>query len=144
MLKALNQQKPRQFQKKMDSTYAASKAAVMAFTDCLQAELQSTGVSTLCLITPGIKTRMFDEIASKFGKHLEIPMENISAEKYADRIRSAILADKTKLYPQGSTYLNLVLTKYLNFVFKKYMSSKKFNLFLAFKKSINFFFKIVH
>lgn len=106
------------------STYCATKAAVLAFTNCLELELKSTKVTTLTLVTPGVKTRMFDEIASKFGKHLEIPMENITAEKYADRIRSAILTDKTKLYPQGSTYLNLAMTKYLNFVFKKYILLK--------------------
>ncbi len=49
------------------STYAASKAAVVAFTDCIEAELKGTGVSTLCLVTPGIKTRMFDEIDSKYA-----------------------------------------------------------------------------
>jgi short-subunit dehydrogenase len=47
------------------STYAASKAAVVAFTNCIDAELSGTGVSTLCLVTPGIKTRMFDEIEIK-------------------------------------------------------------------------------
>lgn len=65
------------------STYAASKAAVVAFTDCLQAELVGTGVSTLCLVTPGIKTRMFDEIDKKYSKNLEIPTESISTEEYA-------------------------------------------------------------
>lgn len=50
------------------STYAASKAAVVAFTDCIEMELAGTGVSTLCLITPGIKTRMFDEIEIKYAK----------------------------------------------------------------------------
>ncbi len=33
------------------STYAASKAAVWAFTDCIEQELKGTGVSTLCLFT---------------------------------------------------------------------------------------------
>ncbi|MFN7825517.1 MAG: SDR family NAD(P)-dependent oxidoreductase, partial [Pseudobdellovibrionaceae bacterium] len=34
------------------TTYAASKAAVIAFTDSLRAELKGTGVTTLVLVTP--------------------------------------------------------------------------------------------
>ena len=47
------------------STYAASKAAVLAFSNCLQLEVAGTGVSTLCLVTPGIQTRMFNQISEK-------------------------------------------------------------------------------
>jgi short-subunit dehydrogenase len=100
------------------TTYAASKAAVVAFTNCLDSELKGTGVTTLCLITPGIKTRMFDEIAKKYGENIEVPNNHISTEQYADRVKQAILSDQTFLSPTGSTAFGLWLSKYLPQLFK--------------------------
>lgn len=100
------------------STYAASKAAVVAFTNGLDSELKGTGVNTLCLITPGIKTRMFDEIEGKYAKHIEVPMESLSPEEYAEQIRSHILKDKAYLFPKGSTALGLWISRHLPGLFK--------------------------
>jgi uncharacterized protein len=101
------------------STYAASKAAVVAFTDCVQAELQGTGVNTLCLVTPGIKTRMFDEIEVKYGKNFEVPTDSISPEEYAEQIKHAILKDETYLIPRGATGIGLWVSKYVPSLFRK-------------------------
>lgn len=106
------------------STYAASKAAVVAFSDCIEAELKGTGVSTLCLVTPGIKTRMFDEIETKYAKNFEVPKDSISTEEYARLIQDAIETDKTYLLPKGSTALGLWIAKYLNPLFRKAVKSK--------------------
>lgn len=106
------------------STYAASKAAVVAFTNCLEAELQGTGVSTLCLVTPGIKTRMFDEIETKYGKNFEVPKDSISPEEYAEKIRLAIESGQKMLFPEGTTALGLWVARYLNPVFKTVVRSK--------------------
>lgn len=106
------------------STYAASKAAVVAFTDCIQAELNGTGVSTLCLITPGIKTRMFDEIEVKYSKNFEIPKDSISPEEYAEKIKAAIESDDTYLLPSGTTSIGLWVAKYLNPLFRSVVQSK--------------------
>lgn len=100
------------------TTYAASKSAVVAFTDCLDLELKGTGVTTLCLITPGIKTRMFDEISKKYGKNIELPNDYISAEEYSERVKNAILSDHKFLLPRGLTALGLGLSKYIPAVFK--------------------------
>ncbi len=100
------------------STYAASKAAVVAFTNCLELELSGTGVSTLCLVTPGIKTRMFDEISDKYSQNFDIPTEHISPEEYAERIRKAIEADDTYLMPQGATAIGLWIARNMNGLFK--------------------------
>ena len=100
------------------STYAASKAAVVAFTNCLEAELKGTGVSTLCLITPGIKTRMFDEIEKKYGNNMEVPQETISPVEYADKIRTAIESEQTQLLPQGLTRVGLNISRYLSPLFR--------------------------
>lgn len=101
------------------STYAASKAAVVAFTDCLQAELQGTGVTTLCLITPGIKTRMFDEIDTKYSKNFEVPTDSISPDEYAVEIKKKIINDETYLIPKGATAAGLWISKYLPALFRK-------------------------
>lgn len=106
------------------TTYAASKAAVWAFTECLQTEVEDTGVSTLCLITPGIKTRMFDEIEVKYSKNFEIPKDNISTEEYAQRIKAAILNDDKLLQPQGATRWGLRVAKYNPSLFFKVVKGK--------------------
>lgn len=95
------------------STYGASKAAVLAFTNSLELELTGTGVSTLCLVTPGIRTRMYEDISTKYGKNLEIPDEAISPAEYAERVKAAILSDQTHLYPKGLSAIGLGISKYL-------------------------------
>jgi short-subunit dehydrogenase len=106
------------------STYAASKSAVLAFTDCLQAELVGTGVSTLCLITPGIQTRMFKEIETKYSKNFEIPTDSISPEEYAEKICEAIEDDRVWLEPKGSTGVGLAVARYLPSLFRKGIESR--------------------
>lgn len=106
------------------STYAASKAAVLAFTNCIDTELSGTGVSTLCLITPGIKTRMFDEIEAKYSKNFEVPQESISPKEYAEQIKIAIELDKKYLYPEGATSVGLFVARYFNSIFRSIVGKK--------------------
>lgn len=106
------------------STYAASKAAVVAFTDCIEIELSGTGVSTLCLVTPGIKTRMFDEIETKYAKNFEVPKDSISPEEYALKIKSAIESDDKYLLPNGATSIGLWMARYLNPLFRTAVKKK--------------------
>ena len=108
------------------STYAAAKSGVYAFTNCLELELKNTGVSTICLLTPGVKTRMFDDIARQYGKNLEVPQQAISVEKYAQEVIQAIETDKKILYPSGATFVGLAIAQHLPRLFK-YAASKKFN-----------------
>lgn len=104
------------------TTYAASKAAVLAFTQCLELELKGTSVSTLCLVTPGIKTRMFDDISSKYSKNFVVPNESITPDQYAQLIRQAILKDHTHLWPGGSTQWGLRTARNFPFLFKSIIS----------------------
>lgn len=106
------------------STYAASKAAVVAFTDCIEAELSGTGVSTLCLITPGIKTRMFDEIKDKYESNFEIPKDYITPEAYAIRIKAAIESDERYLFPAGATAVGVWVAQYLKPLFRSVVRKK--------------------
>ncbi|WP_347357959.1 SDR family NAD(P)-dependent oxidoreductase [Bdellovibrio sp.] len=93
------------------STYAASKAAVVAFTNCIRLELKDTGVSTLLLITPAVRTRMFDEVENLYSKNFEIPTDTMSPMKYAQVIREAILHDLEVVEPSGLTGVGLKIAK---------------------------------
>ena len=99
------------------STYAASKAAVLAFTNSLRLEIKGTGVTSLSLITPAIKTRMFDQIGDGFGKKLDMPKTAMSPSRYADMIREAILLDLEVLSPKGMTGFGFQLAKFAPKIF---------------------------
>ncbi len=108
------------------STYAAAKAAVWAFSDCLQQELRGTGVTTLCLFTPGIKTRMFDKIDDLYSKNLEQKLDSISPEEYAVKIVDAVKKDSVYLEPKGLTGVGFKLAKNFTSLFN-YAVSKRFH-----------------
>lgn len=101
------------------TTYAAAKSGLLALTECLDTELAKTGVTTLALITPGIKTEMFDQIKTSYGKYFESPDNSISAEEFARQIVSAIEKDQTYLWPAGATKIGLFISKYYPWLFKK-------------------------
>jgi short-subunit dehydrogenase len=107
------------------TTYAASKAAVAAFTDCLKLELKDTGVSTLLLITPGIKTRMFEEIEKLYSKTIAVPKDSITPAKYAQMIRDAIIHDLDVLEPSGFTGVGLKIAKFVKPLFE-FEASRRF------------------
>lgn len=94
------------------AAYSASKAAVAAFTDCLKIELKGTGVTTLLLITPPVKTRMFEEVETLYTKNFQLPNETLSPAKYAEIIREAVLYDLSEVSPSGMTGFGLKVAKY--------------------------------
>lgn len=107
------------------TTYAASKAAVWAFTDCLEQEVKGTGVSTLCLFTPGIKTRMFDRIDDLYSKNFETPKDSISPEQYAREILDAVKNDQVYLEPRGATGFAFMVAQNFKSVFN-WAAAKRF------------------
>lgn len=106
------------------STYCASKAAVWAFTESLHTELKGTGVSALCLITPGIKTRMFGEIEVKYGKNFDVPQEAIEPAEYARRVCEAIEDDRATLWPSGLTGAGVFVARHLPRLFQSAVLSR--------------------
>ncbi len=106
------------------STYAASKAAVWAFTDCIEQELKGTGVSTLCLFTPGIKTRMFDKIDELYSKNIDVVNDSISPEEYAQKILNAVKKDLTYLEPVGATGVAFKAAQHFKGIFNWGVSQK--------------------
>lgn len=102
------------------STYAAAKTAVVAFTNSLNLELTGSGVTTLALITPGIKTRMYDEIPALYGDHLDLSqLSSISPESYAQRVLKAIENDKLFYEPGGTVGVALWIARHVPSLFRK-------------------------
>lgn len=107
------------------STYSASKAAVLAFTNCLKAELRGTGVTTLALITPGIDTRMYNDIPKLYGKNFDLGLDKgIPPKKYAQMIREAILEDLSDLKPHGVTGIGLLMAQHVPKAFDSLVQKK--------------------
>jgi short-subunit dehydrogenase len=86
------------------STYAASKAGVVAFTESLRRETKGTGVTCLHLVTGGVDTDMLDQTQDTYGKHLDTSgWDSVPADEWAAKVVSAIQADDDVLGPGGKT-----------------------------------------
>jgi len=86
------------------STYAASKAGVVAFTESLRRETKGTGVSCLHLVTGGVDTDMLDETQDTYGKHLDTSgWDSVPADEWAAKVVKAIEDDDDILGPGGMT-----------------------------------------
>jgi short-subunit dehydrogenase len=86
------------------STYAATKAGVVAFTESLRRELKGTGVTTLHLVTPGVSTDMLDATDDAYGRHFDTSgWDRQEPAEWAEKVVDAIEGDKTVLGPGGKT-----------------------------------------
>ncbi len=107
------------------STYAASKAAVAAFTHALAQELRGTGVSAHLMITPGVKTKMFDDISTLYGGHLDLSfMNSIPAAQWAKKVIQQVEQGRDVIWPDGVTLLGVKFAYYFPTLFEKMVSTK--------------------
>ena len=84
------------------STYAASKAGVVAFSESLRRELKGTGVDVLQLVTPGVQTEMMDATLEAYGRHMDTSAWDLQpAEEWAAKVVKAIRSDDAVLGPGG-------------------------------------------
>ena len=84
------------------STYAASKAGVVALSESLRRELEGTGVSVLHLVTPGVRTDMLDATEEVYGRHMDTSdWPSVEPAEWARRVVCAIESDKQVLGPGG-------------------------------------------
>ena len=107
------------------STYAASKSAVVSFTKCIRQELDKTGVTTLLMLTPGIKTEMYNEIKNLYSSHLDLSfLSAIPAEEWADKVWKAIKNDDDEVLPMvvGFNRVGLWLAKHTPKIFEGLIS----------------------
>lgn len=109
------------------TTYTAAKTGVVAFTESLRQELKGTGVSTLLLLTPGVKTRMFDQINDLYSKNLDLSFleGSIPAEDWALRICESIKRDDERLLPAGATGFSVKVAQHIPGLFE-WAVGKKF------------------
>ncbi|NLT05142.1 MAG: SDR family NAD(P)-dependent oxidoreductase [Solirubrobacterales bacterium] len=86
------------------STYAATKAGVVAFTESLRRETKGTGVTTLHLVTPGVDTEMLDATDEVYGGHFDTSgWDRQQPAEWAAKVLAAIEDDSSILGPGGKT-----------------------------------------
>jgi uncharacterized protein len=84
------------------STYAASKAGVVAFTESLRRELRGTGVRAMHLVTPGVATNMLSATDEVYGRHMDTSgWDRVAPEEWAAKVVGAIETDRRVLGPGG-------------------------------------------
>jgi short-subunit dehydrogenase len=88
------------------STYAASKAGVVAFTESLRRELRGSGVHAMHLVTPGVATGMLQDTDEVYGRHMDTSgWDRIPPDEWAAKVVNAIEADRRVLGPGGRSSL---------------------------------------
>jgi short-subunit dehydrogenase len=88
------------------STYAASKAGVVALSESLRRELRGTGVGVLHVVTPGVETDMLDATEQVYGRHMDTSgWDKQSPQEWAARVVGAIEDGDHVLGPGGKTAL---------------------------------------
>ena len=88
------------------STYAASKAGVVAFSESLRRELRGTGVSALHLVTPGVRTDMLEATEAAYGRYLDTSgWQRVEPAEWARKVVEAIRDDRRVLGPGGKSAL---------------------------------------
>ena len=94
------------------TTYAASKAGVVALSESLRRELAPTGVKVLHLVTPGVRTEMLDDTEEVYGRHLDTSdWPSIPAAQWADKVADAIRKDAHILRPGGRIEVARLLSR---------------------------------
>jgi short-subunit dehydrogenase len=84
------------------STYAASKAGVVALTESLRRELDGTGVRALHVVTPGVNTDMLDATEAVYGRHMDTSgWDKVEPEEWAQKVLAAVEEDKPIVGPGG-------------------------------------------
>jgi short-subunit dehydrogenase len=99
------------------STYAASKAGVVAFTESLRRELRGTGVHAMHLVTPGVATDMLTDTDEVYGRHMDTSgWDRVPPAEWAAKVLSAIEADQRVLGPGGRSALAMLAARGPTFV----------------------------
>jgi short-subunit dehydrogenase len=94
------------------STYAASKAGIVGFTESLRRELRGTGVHAMHLVTPGVATDMLSDTEEVYGRHMDTSgWDRVPVREWANRVVGAIEADRRVLGPGGRSALAMLAAR---------------------------------
>jgi len=104
--------------------YAASKAGLSLFTKSLAMELEGTGVRTLLLLTPGVKTKMYDDIQNRYGSFMKLDfLAAVTPEAWADRVFDSLEKEEKICYPSGKDRMGLFINRHFPSLYEKGMRS---------------------
>jgi short-subunit dehydrogenase len=88
------------------TTYSASKAGVVAFSEALRREVHGTGVQVLHVVTPGVKTDMLDATDEQYGRYADTSnWDRMEPAEWAEKVVGAIESGEHVLGPGGRTAL---------------------------------------
>lgn len=80
--------------------YAATKGAIVAFSESLRRELHRSSVDLLELITPGIDTEMMHKVQEQLDPHIDTSgWDHVDPEDWAGKVADAIESGKGTLHP---------------------------------------------
>lgn len=84
------------------STYAASKAGVVALSESLRRELKGTGVRVLHVVTPGVNTDMLDATEEVYGRHMDTSgWDKVEPAEWVEKVLEGVEADRHIVGPGG-------------------------------------------
>ncbi len=102
------------------STYAATKAGLSSFINSLREELLDTGVQLTTMITPGVKTRMYDQITEDFSSKLDLSfLTSITAEEWISYVLKKTEEGDENVRPKGSQNVSLFVAEKFPKLFRK-------------------------
>lgn len=102
------------------STYAASKAGLSSFTNSLREELWDSGVQLTLMVTPGVKTRMYDQIEKDFANKIDLSfLTSISSEEWIAYVLKKTEAGAQEVRPKGTQNVSLVFAEKFPKIFRK-------------------------
>src|SRR3954447_9968554 len=86
------------------TTYAASKAGIVGFSEALRRELRETGVDVMHVVTPGVQTDMLEKTDEQYGRYADTASwDRIERREWAGKIVGAIESGDHILGPGGKT-----------------------------------------
>lgn len=95
-----------------ESTYAATKAGLVAFSESLRRELRDSGATVLHLVTPLIDTAMMDQVQDSFRQSgSKQKLTGLPVHVWAEKVAKAIEKDKAVLNPGGQSYISKLLSR---------------------------------